>query len=62
MDGIKAHSLELTLLSRHFQQQRIRKANQQNEMKLLLLVICCMISASLAGLIDKEAKLETVLK
>ncbi len=38
------------------------KKSQQNKMKLLLLVVCCMISTSLAGLIDKEAKLETVLK
>ncbi|XP_064387338.1 uncharacterized protein LOC135335719 [Halichondria panicea] len=30
-------------------------------MNLLLLVVCCMISTSLAGRIDKEAKLETVL-
>ncbi|XP_064387433.1 uncharacterized protein LOC135335792 [Halichondria panicea] len=30
-------------------------------MKLLLLVICCMICSSLAGLIDKQAKLEAVL-
>ncbi|XP_064401786.1 uncharacterized protein LOC135347693 [Halichondria panicea] len=30
-------------------------------MKLLLLVVCCVVSTSLAGLIDKEAKLKAVL-
>ena len=61
MDGIKAHSLELTLLSessRHLQQQKRKK-----KMKLMLLVVCSVIATSLAGpYSDKEAQLETVLK